>query len=256
MTYFRGFEHIVPLDDTTCRAYIAQNLKRGMDYDVFDAVAHHRLTIIASGPSARNIDLRSVEGPTLAVNGAMKLFTDQGVAPTFWAACDPQAVVADFLPDKPPGDTTYLLAAKCHPSVFDKLKNNEVRIWHTSDYPVPGKTRFPVSCSITVTILWVMFRLGFTDFDFWGWDGCFMDGRRYAYSADAVPANAVTLVFGGEVIGSDQVAGGRAFLTTPTWAAESEAANQLFVLADYFDIGLTINGDGMFSHAYEFWKGK
>jgi hypothetical protein len=243
-TIIAGFNYILPIEDDVTRSQVRVNVARGFQ----EAVVRRSLTIIANGPTARKVDLRSIKSPTLAVNGAMHLFSEVGISPTYWAACDPQAIVADFLPDCPPTDTIYLVASKCHPSVFEKLNGRDVQVWHVNDHHADGASHIPPSCSITITASWLMHRLGFTDFEYWGWDGCFLDGRHHASNADEFGVPVLRMNFGGTIV-DGEVLGGRLFSTTRAWAAEAKGAEQFFNLARYFDIGVRINGDGMFECA-------
>jgi hypothetical protein len=224
---------------------------------VFDSAIsdRRRLTVIANGPSAKTVDLRYLtrETNTLAVNGSLKLFLDQGVSPTYWVACDPQELVADFLPDNPPEYTQYFIASKCHPRVFDKLRGLDVLLWHLNDHPVSGRWNIPPSSSVTICAAWLMNRLGYTDFDFYGWDGCYINGYHHA-SEDSKKTPELEITYGGKVEG-DNVTGGKTFMTNTTWAAEVQGAEQFFQLAKYFDINLTIHGDGMFAYAKKFLEG-
>ncbi len=244
------FAYVLPAGEDECRQNIDNSLSRYLP----DAVRRQRLVIIANGPTARNVDLRKIKAPTLALNGSIKLFMEQGVVPTYWAVCDPQELVAGFLPDVPPIETTYFVASKCHAAVFEKLKERKVKLWHISDHRANGRWHIAPSSSVTITACWLMTRLGFTDFEFWGWDGCFMDGKHHASNNDdwsAIPI--ISLNYGGK-IEDDEVIGGRTFSTTNTWAAEARGAEQFFQLAEYFDIGIKIHGDGMFACAQEFLK--
>ncbi len=244
------FDYILPVDVETCRQNVSVNCARKIP----DAIPRRKLTIVANGPSSRNLDIWKIGGPILALNGAIKLFHDRGTWPTYWACCDPQELVADFLPERPPQETVYYVASKCHASVFQKLQNNIVRLWHVSDHKSEGRWHIAPSSSVTITACWLMNRLGFTDFEFWGWDGCFMDGKHHASNNDdwsSVPT--LSLNYGGKIEG-DKVIGGRTFTTTNTWAAEAKGAEQFFQLAEYFDIGIKINGDGMFACAQQFIK--
>lgn len=248
-TVISGFNLQTPLNDETCRAHILHNLTLGLP----DALRRAGLTVIANGPSARNVNLANIEGHTIALNGALKLFTDKGLSPDYWAACDPQACVADFLPENPPHNTTYLVASKCHPSVFHKLRHNDVLVWHLKDQDAPGQHRISLCQSITLCASWLMYRMGYTDFEYWGWDGCFIDGTHHAGSSPDVNYEQVHINIGGKLDKeSGEVIGGRTFPSTRTWAAEAQAAHQFFQLANYFDIGVTVNGDGMFKAAREF----
>lgn len=241
---------ILPVDDKTCRQQIDANMR----LKIPEAIRRRSLTVIANGPSARHVNLANIKGPTLALNGSIRLFIEQNVSPTYWAACDPQALVADFLPNYPPLETVYFVAGKCHPSVLEKLKHRVVRLWHVGDHKTEDRWHIASSASVTITACWLMNRLGYTDFEFWGWDGCFMDGRHHAVGDEdfsAVPS--VKLNYGGKIEDGKMV-GGREFSTTRTWAAEAKAADQFFQLVEYFDIGIKINGDGMFAHAQQFIK--
>lgn len=241
-TVITGFEAILPVSDDVCRQQIRQNLKLGLP----NISPRNPLTIIANGPSAHGVNLKAIYTHTLAVNGSIKLFLDQGIFPTYWAACDPQECVADFLPENPPHGTTYLLGSKCHPSVFHKLRNNDVLVWHLRDHEAFDQLRVPLCCSITLCATWLMYRQGYTDFDYWGWDGCFMDGKHHAaHEADWSTKPVLHMNYGGTVV-DGLVVGGRDFSTTRTWAAEAKAAEQFFQLCEYFDIRLKINGNGMF----------
>lgn len=237
-----GFDFQLPVGADICLQQIGASIARGIP----DAVERCALTIVANGPTARQVDLRGIETATLALNGSLKLFVDQGLAPTYWAACDPQERLADLLPDNPPEDTLYYVASKCHPAVFEKLKDRQVCLWHLCDHPAPGRVRQALACSVTISASWLMHRLGFTDFEYWGWDGCFVDGQHHAGASDWPDVPVMHMNYGGK-IQNGEVLGGRTFATTRSWAAEAKGADQFFQLAEYFDIGIKINGDGMFN---------
>ncbi len=243
------FDYILPVDDETCRQQMGTNLKRNLP----DVIPRRKLTIIADGPSAKDVDIWKIDGPILAVNRAINLFTGKGTWPAYSAACDAQALVAGFLPERPPNETIYYVASKCHPDVFQKLKNNKVETWHIGTH---GKDRvcIPEAISVTISVTWLMARLGFTDFEYWGWDGCFMDGKHHASNNDDwTDMPTLSLNYGGKIEG-DEIIGGRIFQTTRSWAAEAKSADQFFQLAEYFDIGVKIHGDGMFACAQQFLK--
>ena len=225
-----------------------------LSLDLPEALTRRKLVVIANGPSARNVDLGAIQGPTLALNGAIKLFTDRGLAPTYWAVCDPQELVADLLPDEPPFETIYYVASKCHPRVFEKLRGRRVFVWHVSDCRGEDRICIPSAYTITVTASWLFLRLGLaTDFDYHGWDGCFMDGRHHASGdADWSTVEVIRMNYGGVEVADPtvphgvRVDGGRDFFTTRDWAAEGKSAATFFQLAKFFDVRIRINGDGMF----------
>lgn len=199
---------------------------RDFEYPRADA-----LNIVASGPSSEHAPLNET---CVSLNGSLRLFNQRGIAPDFWAGCDPQAMVADFLTDAPKG-TTYLVASKCHPAVFEALQGHEVVVWHVHDDATWDllSDRFPVSRAVSITIcaFELMARVGFRKFDTWGWDGCFMDGQGYFVPQPFNPAKIDV-----------DVGGVHTFPTTPTWALEAQDA--LTALRG-FPFPIHIHGGGM-----------
>jgi hypothetical protein len=243
-TVIDDFDYILPVKDGTCHSNIRNSIRLGL----YDAVPYRaKLSIIANGPSALEADLKSLS-PTLALNGSIRLFSDQGLAPTYWAGCDPQALLADYLPDDPPRDTVYFVASKCHPSVFEKLKSRDVRLWHIADHKISRRQHLPLACSVTLCASWLMHRLGYSDFEYWGWDGCFSGDRSHAGPGGDLKPGQLYINHGGKKE-DGVIVGGKTFATTRTWAAEAYAAEQFFQLAKYFDIGVVVHGDGMIAAA-------
>lgn len=233
------FDIYTPCDNETLARHIEHSLSLGLP----EADAHPLplLKVIANGPSARKADL---SGCTLAVNGALKLFTDQGLAPTMWAACDPQELVADFLKDAPKS-THYYLASKCHPSVFEALKDHpHVYLWHIDDCMIPeGLRAVPSASTITLTAIILMRRLGFRRIETHGWDCCYLDGLDHANpNAKRHPtASDVTVNVNGQI-----------FHTTHSWAAEVQDAHTVM---QYGDIQMDIRGGGMLAAVIDALKG-
>ena len=173
-----------PVSEEQLAANVADCLSRGLPEVEFSSPQLATLTILANGPSAREYDFG---GPTLALNGALKLCVERGVAPEYWAACDPQEHVADFL-QHAPAETSYLVCSKCHPSVFEALKDRRVLVWHLDDFGPWDliKDRNPVSLGVSITIVAFELaeRLGYSTFETWGWDGCYVGGQSHAMAQE------------------------------------------------------------------------
>lgn len=213
-----------------------------------EAVPLKTVVIVGSGPSASDAALweRLAANPdltTVALNGALKLFLERDLKPTYWAACDQQALVADFLPDNPPRDVTYLLASKVHPSVFRKLKGRDVRLWRLDDHCPPPEGKLAVPCAVSITLVTQMlFRaLGFHRFEMYGWDCCYLDGKHHASDQPAPLAEHNQPVHlrnqSGETLAE--------FATTGSWMAE--AADAAISAANFKAMGLmwVVHGPGL-----------
>ena len=226
------FEVRVPCDEETLISHVKSSLARNLpeltDGEFKDDVLH----IIANGPSALEAPL---DGHVLALNGALKLCLSKGITPTYWAACDPQELVAEFIPNNPPEETTYLVCSKCHPTVFDKLKDRNVIIWHIDDFCTWDlvKDKAPVMTAVSITIVSFELgeRMGYSRFDIWGWDGCYFGDLHHASPQTHVAMDIQNSV------------GGMIFNTTTTWALEAQDAFNKF---RHFPRKVKINGQGMF----------
>ena len=262
---------------TPCVDDVPKHIEHAMSLGLPEADGEplRRLTIIANGPSAKDAPL---DGDTLALNGALKLFFNTGRVPTYWAACDPQRdYVLSFLDVPLSKETIYLVGSKCHPDVFKRLEGFDVRIWHINDYPIPEPGR-PVKTASTVTLtaMTLMRRLGYRHFDLWGWDGCYgMDDSHHAVPHDVEFSRESDLTVNvgaqqkgyrrklkladyrkwramkklGKQLGLEvplpqetRTEGGREFKSTRSWALEAQDAVHVLHLADYT---VKIYGDGM-----------
>lgn len=251
------FEQILPCSDDFIRENIRHSLSLGLpEIDT----SEQRITIVANGPSARG---RDYVGTTMALNGAIRLPCFKDVGPTYWCVADPQApdpsrpewiVPADFLPDDPPKDTIYLVASKCHRSVFDKLKDRDVRLWHLDDIEwgdlAKGLRLVPCASSVTITAICLAQRLGYRFIDTWGWDCSFgEDGSHHAAMGElGVTPEQVTVRVGAETWGEH-------FRTTPTWGYEAEQAVNTLSILRWAGCEVKIHGPGMVrAMAMEFAK--
>ena len=123
-------------------AHISTNEARGLPEAVPEPATAF---LCASGPSLALDGPESFwaahearpEVPVIAVNGALGPLLARNAVPTFWAACDGAEKVADFLTEVP-AETIYLVASRCHPKVFERLKGRLVRVWRLDGVAFEG----------------------------------------------------------------------------------------------------------------------
>lgn len=235
------FAPVVPVDDEGLRANVRHAMGLGLPtLRDFEYAWREPLHVVANGPSAPaffDTDAHAV--PTLALNGALELFNDHRILPDYWAACDPQELVTDRFLRCAPYDVTYLIASKCHPSVFERLSDRNVILWHVGEpatrdmFDPAHDILIPASSSITSTSFELMTHLGFRRFETWGWDGCYMDGQGHAIAQEEAPQRV-------EITIDNQ----RTYETSPVWALEADdIANRLIG----FPFPIHIHGDGFFA---------
>lgn len=179
-------------------------------------------TILANGPTA--IEYKPDRLPLAAINGALSLH-----APEYWLVCDPQEKqVLDFLRGDLPPHTKYIVASKCHPKVFERLRDYDVTLWHINDeeaFPMLESagvevTQTAVSC--TLCAMEFLHARGYEKFITYGWDGCYLGGQDHAVPQAHVSTQDKFIIVGPH-----------AFLSTPTWVAEAQDAHLQLSIADY-----------------------
>lgn len=215
------FDIRTPGNEETVLAQMAHAETLGLQ----EAVPIRPVLIVASGPSARHASVweRIAAGGvvTVAVNNALALFLERGLKPTYWAACDPQALVADFLPADPPKGIIYLCASKLHASVFAKLRRRDVRLWRIDDYEkTRGKISVPCACSITLVAQSLLRFMGFNRFEMYGWDCSYTGEDHHAAEQQHPSPGEVREISLQLPDGSIQ----EVFSTTAAWMAEANDA--------------------------------
>lgn len=225
------FDIRTPVSGDGLAEHVASCLSRGLP-EISRLVDGGRLTVLANGPSAANCPLT---GDVLALNGALKLCAERGVVPKYWAGCDPQALVADFVRDGP-DETVYLVCSKCHPDVFDALSGKKVLVWHLNDSS-DHVDAVESAVSITLVAFELMTKIGYDAFETWGWDGCYVNGESHAVRQRHT---------GHDV---DMLVGDCRYKTTATWAAEAQDAVNLLSV---YPADITVKGGGMIGEILKF----
>lgn len=136
-----------PLTDRSIRAVTAgtpesnsDNIRSALARDLPEFIpalcAHDAsMVIVGSGPSlvdfADEIKAERDKGrPVCAINGAHEWLISNGIDPDLFVSCDPRTTIRPNVETKSKR-TVYLLASRCHPQVFDHLKDCKVVLWHS-----------------------------------------------------------------------------------------------------------------------------
>src|SRR5689334_14144310 len=94
---------------------------------------HDGLMSIAAGGPSLSETWGELEGVTCAVNGSLRFLLEKGVTPWAVGCMDPRPHMADTLEAR--DGVFYFIASTCHPSVFEKLKGQQVICWHPLGMP-------------------------------------------------------------------------------------------------------------------------
>lgn len=122
----------------------------------------------------------------ISVSGAHDFLLKNNLVPDYHVECDPRPHKTDNikLPDK---RINYLIASVCHPSLFERLKDCEVRLWHVSEGESNMRlidergekveTMISGGGSVGLRSITLMYLLGYRDFSIFGMDCSFKDER-------------------------------------------------------------------------------
>lgn len=169
------------------------NLKR--DLPTIPPTPAHKLTalLVGGGPSLADTltNLRWHKergGMIFALNGTHDWLIERGVIPDFHVILDARQDNVCFV-KKPHKGVTYLIAAQCHPDIFEALKDQEVIMWlgfmdgaealaKRSDKPlvvVGGGNTVGLKAMALVHIL------GFRTLRLFGFDSSYRNDQNHAY---------------------------------------------------------------------------
>lgn len=112
---------------------LARNIRSVLEseYKPFNEwmVAPHdrEISICGFGPSLSRT-YQQLRGDVWACNGAHDWLIAKGIIPKFAMFWDPLPVVSKFVHPHP--DVTYMVASRCHPSIFEALEGFNYYVWH------------------------------------------------------------------------------------------------------------------------------
>jgi len=216
--------------------------------------------IVGSGPSVVNFASeiqaeRDLGRPICAIKGAHDWLIENKIEPDMFVTCEPRDRPLKYTSDR----TTYLLASRCPPDLYDQLKGKEIVVWHSAasvpNTPQPDgskeitwedlnmlpecepwKGRFGVAGGSTSGLRAVMlgFLMGFRKFILYGFDSCLAPDHD-------------TKRFTGERVGSamkmDVIVGGKRFWCNGALAQQAAEFQTLYEALP--NITIEAKGDGL-----------
>lgn len=241
--------------------YVKSSLARGLsEFQPATVFNDGHLVIVGSGPSVVShldeIKQERANGrPICAVKGTHDWLIENGLEPDMFVSLEPRQRPFKHTSAR----TTYFVASRCPPELFDQLKDREVIIWHAAASkpvdvaPAPDKTelqwdelhlteecepwrgRFGVGGGTTsgLRAITLGFLLGFRKFILYGMDSCLAKDK-------------FTKRFTGENIGVgklvDIIVGGRQFWCNGSMAQQALEFQEMYKLPN---ISIEAKGDGL-----------
>lgn len=212
-----------------------------------------KVCIFGAGPSIKET-YKEADGDVIAINSAIGFLLDHGVVPRWAMLWDASPLVENFAVPHP--DITYLVASRCHPKVFERLRGCKVVVWHAGgDHDIVNVLQRPEviakqaqeeplinggSAGVTRAIF-VAVALGYRDLHIFGADSSYLNDDTHVRGS-VVPEKDVFFAIGNNPP--------KWFRTTPEWAAQVEEYKWIYILAVESGIGLTPHGDGMLPYMH------
>lgn len=212
------------------------------------------VAICGAAPSLRNRleELKALKVDILACNSAIGFLLEHGIVPKWGMIWDAHPLCEQFATPHP--DVTYLIGARCHWSVFERLKDCKVIAWHAggdhniAELMIEHKIDEPMinggSAAVTRG-MYLSVALGYRKIRIFGADSSYADnGDTHVRGASLVPEKIFRVSVG-------NTEGCQSFLTTPEWAAQIEEFKAIY--ANFRQIGVPVYShcEGMWQHIYE-----
>lgn len=207
------------------------------------------VSLCGSGPSLAK-KLHELTGDICAINGAGKFLIERGIIPKFHMVWDADELIEKFMVPHP--DVIYLVASRCHPAVFEKLKDCKVYVWHPhGDHDIVNfmnsrNLNEPLLNGGTTGItrgIYLTYALGYRDIHLFGADSCYGDENdTHLPGASVVNEQEMYLVLCG-----------RMYRSTPQWADQLEQMRIIYPMFKWTQLAcnLTAHDDGMMSWLFE-----
>ena len=199
----------------------------------------HDIAIVAGGPSLNETykevsKFENVMTCGSAHDHAIRL----GIKPTFHIECDPSLYQTKMYQEK--SDAKYLVASRCHKSMFKKLAGREIYLWHMweGDLGKPiynGEPAFVCGATVVLSAIPVALMMMFKHLHFFGFDSSFESKEEHHAYPQPETAQMLSVKVGDPV-------NGREFQTTATWLGQSQ---QFEEMRNNWVFDATIYGDSL-----------
>lgn len=168
------------------RANVQSALARNLPNLVGGLVAHDgHMVIVGSGPSVPD-QLEAIRAereagrPIFAVKGAHDFLCKNGIEPDLWCCVDPRD--RTNLLEQANDRTTYLIASRCNPCMFDHLKGRRVLLFHAwapeeDSHDYRGQMVIGGGSTSGLRAITLSYVMGFRNIILYGFDSCLAPDR-------------------------------------------------------------------------------
>ena len=198
----------------------------------------------------RDSTCHDLKGDVIAINSAIGYLIREGIVPKYAMIWDASPLCAAFAEPHP--DVTYLVGARCHPSVFERLEGCRMIVWHAggdhniAEFLAEKQIMEPMvnggSAGVT-RAMYLAIALGYKALNIYGADSSYSDDGNTHIAGSLVPEKDLMIWVGNGP-------GKRQFRTTPEWCAQVNEFRDIFQMFRHPSLRIDINvyGRGMLPH--------
>jgi hypothetical protein len=175
---------------------VAENIRRQLPQVMRHQPNPNTIALVCGGPSLETTKKELVEAywngaKIVAVNGAYQWCIDNNLKPSIMIMLDAREFNARFVETDVPG-CHYLLAAQCHPKVFDTCKDRKVTLWHClsagdaeleliAEYYFKRANTLSLGTTVGIRAIQLLELLGFKSIEVFGLDSCWLGDDHHGY---------------------------------------------------------------------------
>ena len=214
------------------------------------------VSIVGSGPSIEET-YKELDRDILAINNAIKFLLAKGIVPKWAMIWDAAEICEQFAIPHP--DITYLIGARCHPKVFERLKDCKVVVWHAggdhniNDFLYERGIKEPMinggSAGVT-RAMYLAVGLGYRELHIYGGDSCYSDDGKTHVNGSLVPEKDMMISIGNNPP--------LFFRTTPEWCAQVNEFRDIYSLFRHpmCNVSIKVHGEGMLPYMAQLMDAK
>lgn len=237
--------------ETEMNANVAATLARGYTSLIpYLMTVSGCVSLCGAGPSL-GANLGEVrKRDVFAVNSAHGYLLEQDIVPRWTMIWDCAELCEKFAVPHP--DTTFLIGSRCHPKVFERLKDCKVVVWHACgdhnilEYLEEKNVMEPLVNGGTTGItrgIYLAYALGYRDFHLFGADSSYKEGVSHV-KGSLVHEHRIPIMVNGHW-----------FDSTPQWAAQIEEMKIMYpMFRNQGQAEMTAYDDGMLSWVMSIMK--
>jgi len=164
----------------------ARPIPRFMDRPDLMALRHEPIALVGGGPSVKRHlnDIRKFKW-IMAAGSSHDYLIENGIIPTFAVSTDSKEETNLYY-QNPVKGCTYLFASSGPPSLFERLKDYDIQLWHFNEQVDPihyaPERSFGWGCMVGVVCIQVALYLGFQEQHYFGYDCSFERDATHSYA--------------------------------------------------------------------------